>query len=426
MGRQAAQRRAQGLGSRRRLALALGICALFGAPAFAKKKPAVDPFGPPPVKWTDADHAWRPVALDTLFRWYNRFVGPFPKSILLYPHVGNLEEDRFYTAAELKELMTPEDWNALVAVHLDKVRGLATRVVFVNVPAENPNSHDLLGPAAALSAAMQVPFDLGSGVQSLANYRWFNQQRETLYKSFDINCQENRVDAVCTLKQFIDRQVGLIAGSLPEPERSRIKDRRATFDTQLSEAAVVWASASLQTPEIKLSPMLVRTLFMQGVNSCAPIQWKYRFPVEGPQTAATGRWDLAFGEPSLIAGCFVQFGEGLTYPLAHELAHVFLSENPKTALFGSEKCADVFAVNYMASSGGGLLEWVQLLKIFDSEDGITYFGFGQGQEDSKRLQQLRELRVLMQSTDLHSREQKVSPLDAARQCVQEETAAAVH
>src|SRR5260221_74884 len=125
MAHQAARPRAQRLGSRRWLALALGICAPFGAPAYAKKKPPVDPFVPPPVKWTDADHAWRPVALDTFFRWYNRFVGPFPKSILLYPHVGNLEEDRFYTAAELKELMTPEDWNAVVAVHLDKARGLA-------------------------------------------------------------------------------------------------------------------------------------------------------------------------------------------------------------------------------------------------------------------------------------------------------------
>jgi hypothetical protein len=169
--------------------------------------------------------------------------------------------------------------------------------------------------------------------------------------------------------------------------------------------------------------MLARTLFMQGVNGCAPIQWKYRFPLEGEYTAALGRNYLGLAEPSLIASCFIQFGAVLSYPLAHELAHVFLSENPKAALYGSEKCADVFAVSYMASSGGGLLAWVQLLNVFDSNDGITYFGFGQGQEDSKRLEQLRRLRDSMQSSEVHPAGPKVIPLEAARKCVLDEASA---
>ena len=163
---------------------------------------------------------------------------------------------------------------------------------------------------------------------------------------------------------------------------------------------------------------------MQTVDGCAPIQWKYRFPLEGEYTAALGRSYLGSAEPSLIASCFDRFGEVLAYPLAHELAHVFLSENPKAALYGSEKCADVFAVNYMASSGGGLFEWADLLKVFDSNDGIAYFGFGQGQEDGKRLEQLRQLRNWIQSPEVSAAGKKVIPLEAARKCVLEEASGA--
>jgi len=388
----------------------------------------IDPFSPAPIKWSEADRAWRPVALQTLFRWYDKFVGQFPKSVVLYPHVPYLDEQRFYTAAELKQVMHPRDWNRLVAVHLDKTRGMATAVVFVNAPEESPDSHDLLGQAAALSAAQQSPFNLGSGIRALAEYRWFVRNPQTLYRSFDVDCKENPSDAVCTLNAFANRQLNSIIESLPEPQRGRVIGRSVSFDTQVSAAGTIWAAASLKTQDVKLSPLLIRTLFIQEADSCAAIQWKYRFPVEGPETAASGRYSLELGEPSLIADCYVRFGALLDYPLAHELAHVFLSEDPKASLFESEKCADVFAVSYMLSRRlalrSGLYGWIELLKAFDSEDEIIYFGFGSGLDDTKRLEQLRDLRQMMQSPSLSAL--GMSPIDAARKCVQDELAAVQH
>jgi len=390
--------------------------------AAAAEKPKVDPFGPPPVKWSDADRSsWRPAALNTIFSWYGAFVGAFPRSIVLPFQITYLDYPRAYTPEELRELMPAADWKAWIAPRLPKPASptaRASRVVFVNPPADvvDPGeSHDLLGQAAAYSAALQTPFILGSGVRALVEYRWFNRERQSLDAS----------QLPASLAIFIDREIKSIVDSLPEPQRSRVVGRKSTFRMPVSTASVIWVKASRQTLDIAVSPLLVRTLFIQRSDSCAPIQWKYRFPVEGPEAAQTGRNSLAWAEPVLITQCFDDFAAALDLPLAHELAHIFLSERPKERLYEGEDCPDTFAVNYMAahvSKYALVIEgWRELLEGLNDPENAKYFGFGDEADDTRRIAQLRQLTTRLGT--ITGRETPASALAAALACVQAQSAA---
>jgi hypothetical protein len=375
------------------------LCALWllVAAACAAKLPPVDPFARPLMPYArypqGEEGRLKDAKVSVLFTWYGALVRAFDR-LWLPVHVPSLRTDYAYTLAELEELLGPGPLSALVDPVLGRTLGLTptrlSTLVFMNPPAETRSqSRDLLGEAAAASAAMVAPFTVGSGVAALADYRFFAKSRRELQAE----------DLPATLSQFIDLQLADIVSELPPELKSRATGWHAGVRVPVVAAGLIWAEARAPGRFIAVSPTLVRTLFLGMADHCAPIEWKYRWPLEGDYARAQGAQLLWSSSIESAQNCLDDLSLALRYPLAHELAHIIQSDTAGE-LAPSEPCADDFALASMfrlkartRTLGFGIDIWTELLNQIDDPENAVYFGLSGAEAPIEvRQQQLKTLR----------------------------------
>lgn len=370
---------------------------LLLATGCASKMQPLDPFARAPLP-----HAQRPqgeelrlrdAKVSMLFTWYAAFVRAFDR-FWLPTHVPSLRVDYAYTLAELEGMLGPGPLSALVDPILGQTLGLTPArldtLVFMNPPLQTESQgRDLLGDAAAMSAARVAPFTVGSGVAALADYRFFAKSRREL-----------RAEGLpATLSDFINLQLLNIVEELPPDLRTRASGWRAGLGVPAPAMGLIWAEARVAGRFIAVSPTLVRTLFLRIADTCAPIDWKYRWPLEGDFTRAQGANNLAWSSISFVQDCLDEFAVALRYPLAHEIAHVIQSDSANE-LSASETCADEFALLSMfrlqsqtSALAFGISVWSELLNQINEEESAVYFGLsGAERQGAVRQQQLKVVR----------------------------------
>lgn len=282
-----------------------------------------------------------------LFQWYEAFVGVPPQIHQLPAALPEARPDELFTPEEVERLLprlppesrreVAESVRQTLALAREQTEGLRgtpyerpERRIFFTGPIALDNPNDVIEAVARLEQAAYVR----EGVAALVNYKIYRQSRERLST------------VPVSMERFVQGEYERLKSALDPADRAKLKGMNMRIGSALGEERLFWLGvcAPRSCKLIRLSPLLARAMFMQIVRSDGQVlvasydrfersggrleTFRRGLSVDSLRSDYAGQQLLTVLReiPREFNNPVEKFKESLHFPLAHEMAHVYLGD----------------------------------------------------------------------------------------------------
>ena len=156
----------------------------------------------------------------------------------------------------------------------------------------------------------EAALNLDSGVAGLVNYSWLREKFGA--KKFDLPV---------FLDEFVQQTSSSLVKALKPDDQNTVRGFTIVFDELPYKSGVMWLQANRASKSINISPLFVRTVFTaatsQGGRPCS-------IRMKEIKNLYARRKRTAEDIDEILSIVESRFRESMAFPIAHELAHLYL------------------------------------------------------------------------------------------------------